>query len=43
MKRFLLLICIAFTVVPAEAQRVFSLDALHPDRIGTQLFHPHHP
>mgnify|MGYP000389563610 FL=1 len=26
MKRFLLLICIAFTVVPAEAQRVFSLD-----------------
>lgn len=26
MKRFLLLICIAFTVVPAEAQQVFSLD-----------------
>ena len=26
MKRFLLLICIALAAVPAEAQRVFSLD-----------------
>ena len=43
MKRFLLLICIAFTVVPAEAQRVFSLDDCIQTGLEPQLFHPHHP
>lgn len=43
MKRFLLLICIAFTVVPAEAQRVFSLDDCIQTGLERNYSIQHHP